>query len=153
MGAVWYDTHRYAESLAALRRALALNPKLRGAQAAIGRALLMLGRTREAREAFGREAHELVRETGLAIAEQKLGNRVAAQRALDKLRADLGDSALYQQAQVAAQWGERDVAVRLLTRARELGDSGLIFMNTDPLLDPLRALPAFDALRRQLGFE
>ncbi|MGB8692044.1 MAG: TIR domain-containing protein [Steroidobacteraceae bacterium] len=153
MGAVLYDTHRYAESLAALRRALALNPKLRGAQAAIGRALLMLGRTREAREAFGREAHELVRETGLAIAEQKLGNRVAAQRALDKLRADLGDSALYQQAQVAAQWGERDAAVRLLTRARELGDSGLIFMHTDPLLDPLRALPAFDALRRQLGFE
>ena len=153
MGAVLYDTRRYAESLVALRRALSLNPKLSGAQAAIGRALLMLGRTLEARDAFGREAHELVRETGLAIAERKLGNRAAAQRALDKLRADLGDSALYQQAQVAAQWGERDAAVRLLTRARALGDSGLIFMHTDPLLDPLRTLPAFDALRRQLGFE
>ena len=79
--------------------------------------------------------------------------RSAARQALDKLRTDLGDSALYQQAEVAAQWGERDTAMKLLTRAKALGDSGLIYLQTDPLLDPLRALPAFDALRRQLGFE
>ena len=153
MGSVLYATRRYAESLAPLHQSLRLNPLLSGAQAAIGRALLMLGRTREAREAFGRESHELVRETGVAIAEQKLGNRPAARQALDKLRTDLGDSALYQQAEVAAQWGERDTAMKLLTRAKALGDSGLIYLQTDPLLDPLRALPAFDALRRQLGFE
>lgn len=153
LGSVLYAARRYAASLLPLQRALTLNPKLSGAQAAIGRALLMLGRTREAREAFGREPHELVRETGVAIAEQRLGNRTLARQALDKLRTDLGDSALYQQAQVAAQWGERDAAMKLLLRARSAGDSGLIYLHTDPLLNPLRSLPAFDGLRRQLGFE
>jgi len=152
-GSVLYAARRYQESLAPLQRALALNPNLANAQSAIGRALLQLGRVPEARAAFTREPHKLVRETGLAIAEQKLGNKAPAAQALDQLRNDLGDSALYQQAEVAAQWGERELALKLLTRARSLGDSGLIYLHTDPLLDPLRGLPAFDALRRQLGFE
>jgi TolB-like protein len=152
-GSVLYAARRYAESLAPLQRALALNPALANAHAALGRSLLLLGRTREARAAFAREPHELVRETGVAIAEQQLGNKALAAQALEKLRSDLGDSALYQQAEVAAQWGERDAALKLLARARALGDSGLIYLQTDPLLDPLRAVPAFDALRRQLGFE
>jgi TolB-like protein/Flp pilus assembly protein TadD len=152
-GTVLYATRRYGEALVALHQALSLNPKLSGAQAAIGRTLLMLGRKREAREAFAHEPHALVRETGVAIAEQQLGNAVLARQALERLRTDLGDSALYQQAQVAAQWGERDTALKLLTRARSLGDSGLIYLQTDPLLNPLRSLPAFDTLRRQLGFE
>ncbi len=150
---VLYAAHRYAESLTPLRRALTLNPKLSGAQAASGRALLMLGQPRAARAAFGREPHDLVRETGVAIAEWQLGNKPAARQALDQLRTGLGDRALYQQAQVAAQWGEPEVAMKMLARARTLGDSGLIYLQTDPLLDPLRTLPAFDALRRQLGFE
>jgi Flp pilus assembly protein TadD len=152
-GSVLYAARRYQESLAPLQRALALNPNLANAQSAIGRALLQLGRVPEARAAFVREPHKLVRATGLAIAEQRLGNKAAATQALDQLRNDLGDSALYQQAEVAAQWGERELALKLLTRARSLGDSGLIYLHTDPLLDPLRGLPAFDALRRQLGFE
>ena len=41
----------------------------------------------------------------------------------------------------------------LLQRARELGDSGLIYAQTDPLLDPLRSLPAFQQLLQQLGFD
>ena len=153
LGSVLYATRRYSESLAPLHQALTLNPNLANAHAAIGRALLQLGRTHEAREAFAREPHKLVRETGVAIAEQRLGNRALAEQARERLRSELGDSALYQQAEVAAQWGELAAALQLLTRARSLGDSGLIYLQTDPLLDPLRAMPAFDALRRQLGFE
>jgi len=153
MGSVLYAIRRYEQSLAPLQQALALNPKLSNAESAIGRSLLMLGRTREARAAFGRETHELVRETGVAIAERQLGNKAAALQALEKLRTDLGDSALYQQAQVAAQWGESDAAMKLLLRARALGDSGLIYLQTDPLLDPLRGRADFKSLRLQLGFE
>ena len=153
MGTVLYAARQYADALVPLRQALSLNAKLSGAQAAIGRCLLMLGRTREARAAFVLEPHELVRETGLAITDKRLGDKTAAQHALDKLRTDLGDSALYQQAEVAAQWGERDSATTMLTRALTLGDSGLIYLHTDPLLDPLRSLPGFIALHRRLGFE
>ena len=54
----------------------------------------------------------------------------------------LGDSALYQQAEVLAQWGRTDDALTALERAHRIGDSGLIYAATDPLLDPLRAQPA-----------
>jgi len=69
-----------------------------------------------------------------------------------RLVAQLGDSALYQQAQVVAQWGQSSEALALLRRARESGDSGLIFLDTDPLLDPLRKQPAFNQLLSELGF-
>ena len=153
MGSVLYAAHRYADVLPHVRRALAMNPKLSGAHAAIASALLMLGRTGAARDAYLEEPHGLVRLTGLAITEQKLNHAAAARAAMSKLVNDLGDSALYQQAEVRAQWGERDAAMSLLRRARALGDSGLIYARTDPLLDPLRPLPQFGELLRQLGFD
>jgi TolB-like protein/tetratricopeptide (TPR) repeat protein len=153
MGSVLYAAHRYADVIPHVNRALAMNPKLSGAHAAIGNALLMLGRTREAREAFLAEPHRLVRLTGLAITEKALGNKSAARKALDSLVSQLGDSALYQQAEVRAQWHDIDGALTLLRRARELGDSGLVFARTDPLLEPLRRRPEFGELLRQLGFD
>ena len=153
MGSVLYAAHRYADVLPHLNRALAMNPKLSAAHAALGSALLMLGRTRQARDAYLAEPHKLLRLTGLAISERKLGNEAAAREAMNKLVNELGDSALYQQAEVRAQWGERDTAMSVLERARSVGDSGLIYARTDPLLDPLRPLPGFGALLTQLGFD
>ena len=152
MGHVLYAARRYADAIAPINRALALNPKLPGAHAGIGDALLMLGRSREAREAYLQEGQKMLRLPGLAIVERQLSNEAAARGALDQLVRDLGDSALYQQAEVRAQWGEHEAAMTSLTRARALGDSGLIYLRTDPLLDPVRALPAFGELLTQLGF-
>jgi len=59
---------------------------------------------------------------------------------------------LYQQAQVLAQWGEPDTALERLQRARQVGDSGLIYARNDPLLDPLRGRPEFSRLLQGLGF-
>jgi TolB-like protein/Tfp pilus assembly protein PilF len=153
MGSVLYEARRYAEAIPHIDRALTMNPKLSGAHAALGNALLALGRTREARDAYLEESKANVRLTGIAIAEHKLGNEAAARGAMDKLVTGLGDSVLYQQAQVRAQWGEREAAVSVLRRARQLGDSGLIYVRTDPLLDPLRQLPQFRELLTQLGFD
>jgi hypothetical protein len=99
------------------------------------------------------ETHDSARLTGLAIVERRLGDEAAARSAMDKLVAALGDSGLYQQAEVKAQWGERDAAMAVLRRARALGDSGLIYVHTDPLLDPLRSLQEFHELLSQLGFD
>ncbi len=153
MGSVLYAAHRYADAIPPVSRALALNAKLSGAHAAIGNALLMLGRTREARDAFRAEPHRLVRLTGLAITEKALGNEAGAREAMDSLVTQLGDSALYQQAEVRAQWHDPEGALTLLRRARALGDSGLVFARTDPLLEPLRQRPEFVELLGQLGFD
>lgn len=153
LGSVYYMARRHGDALPAFRKALELNPKLSNARARSGMALLMLGHGPEARAEFLKEPHDLLRLTGLAVVEHKLGHEAAAREARTRLVTDLGDRALYQQAQVAAQWGEQAGAMALLGRARKLGDSGLSYASTDPLLDPLRALPAFGALLRQLGFD
>ena len=152
-GWVHYAARRYADALPPLHHALILNAKLSNAHASIGDAQLQLGRLPEAREAYALEPSDPFRLAGLAIIERKVGNEAAAQAANAELIATLGDSALYQQAQVLAQWGERDAALARLSRARQVGDEGLLYSHRDPLLDPLRADVRFQQLQRDLGFE
>ena len=54
---------------------------------------------------------------------------------------------------VRAQWGRHDAAIAALGRARELGDSGLIYARNDPFLDPLRDDARFVELLNRLGFD
>jgi TolB-like protein/DNA-binding winged helix-turn-helix (wHTH) protein/Flp pilus assembly protein TadD len=152
VGTVHYAARNYSEVLPNVRHALTLNPKLSGAHAIIGNSLFMLGRAEEARAEYRLERHSLVRLPALAIVERKLGDAAASRAAFDELVRTLGDGALYQQAQVHAQWGEADAAIALLERARAAGDSGLIYLRTDPLLDPIRARPEVKALLQRLGF-
>lgn len=151
-GWVAYAARRYANAIPMLQRALKLNPKITNAHASIGDANLLLGRISEAREAYAAEPADPFRLAGLAIAEHRLGNTAAAGAAKDRLIAQIGDSALYQQAQVQAQWGEPDTAVALLLRARGIGDAGLLYSYTDPLVDSLRSDPRFRRLQQELGF-
>ena len=152
-GSIDYAARNYAESILHARRALALNPRMSRANAAIGDAMLMLGRGEEARAAYAAEPVEDFRLTGAAIVEHRLGNTAAAIEAKSKLVEDLGDRVLYQQAQILAQWGERDAAIARLERARRIGDSGLIYLRNDPLLDPLRSDPRFARLLEGIGFD
>ena len=50
------------------------------------------------------------------------------------------------------RWGDRAKALEWLETALRLRDPGLIFLETDPLLDPLRKEPRFQAVERQLKF-
>jgi hypothetical protein len=59
---------------------------------------------------------------------------------------------MYQQAEVMAQWGKSDDALARLRRAREVGDSGLSIIATDPMLDPVSNDPRFRKLVSDLGF-
>jgi TolB-like protein len=153
MASVLYAARRYDDMAAPLERALALNAKVSRVHSALGNMLLQTGRTAAAHKEFAREPQAMSRLTGLAIAQHKLNQTAEANKTWQQLLADLGDSALYQQAQVQSQWGNKDEAMALLQRARKLGDSGLIYAQTDPLLDPLRSLPAFQQLLQQLGFD
>jgi TolB-like protein/Tfp pilus assembly protein PilF len=150
-GSVDYAARRYEEALLPLRRALELNPRISNAHAFIGFCHTQLGRLKDAKAEFEAEPTEFFRLTGLAIVEQKLGNRPAAEKAYADLVQAMGEGALYQQAEILAQWGQSREAIARLWRARRIGDSGLTSLATDPLLDPLRKDPDFIKLLNELN--
>jgi TolB-like protein/Tfp pilus assembly protein PilF len=142
-GLVQYLAHNYAEAIPLLRQALQLNPKLRNANGNIGHSLLMLNKLAEARAAYVLEPAALLRLPGLAIVEKKLGDSQAGEKAMAQLISELGDNALYQQAQIRAQWGDAKGALDALRKAKVVGDAGLLQAGVDPLLMPLRKVPEF----------
>jgi TolB-like protein/tetratricopeptide (TPR) repeat protein len=150
-GSVAYAARRYADALPPLKHALQLNPKIGFAHALTGNCLLGLGRTADALKEFQAEPEDQFRLTGLAITQNRLGNRAAAEKAYADLQAGVGDAAVYQQAEVLAQWGRRDESLRKLARAREVGDSGLTYAATDVMLDPLRRDPRFTQFLKGLN--
>ena len=143
---------RYPDAIAAVGRALALNPAMNGAHSVAGDAWLLEGDAAKARAEYAAEPQEMVRLTGLASAEFRLGNRAAADAALAALIARGGDNSFYQQAQIHAQRGAIDAAMAALARARAVGDTGLVQLKSDPLLDPLRRDQRFTALLAGLNF-
>ncbi len=140
------------EALALFARALEQSPKLAFVQAQIATANLRLNKLAEARAAYAAEPIEIFRLSGLAIVDRKMGNLAAANQSFATLIKSAGDSALYQQAEVLAQWGDTAGAMTALHRAVTVGDSGLTTLLIDPLLDPLRSDPEFSNLLKRLGF-
>jgi hypothetical protein len=151
-GSIEYAARRFNESLAPVRKALAMNPKMSQAHAALGDALVNLGSLEQAQAEYAAEPIADFRLTGLAIAAHRRGQAGASRAAMDQLLAE-GDRVLYQQAQVLAQWGDPDAAMAALQAAREHGDSGLIYSRNDPFLDPLRGDPRMAKLLDGLGFD
>jgi len=71
---------------------------------------------------------------------------------LAKYKSAWGENYAYEYATIYAQWGDRTKALELLETAMRLRDAGLCFLKTDPLLDPLRNEPRFQAIERALKF-
>jgi TolB-like protein len=151
-GSIEYAARNYAASIAPARAALAMNPRMSRAHAAIGDAMFMLGQWPAARAEYLAEPAKDFAATGLAVVEHKLGDRAAAAQSRRAVEAE-GDRLLYQQAQVLAQWGELEAAMTSLQRALAMGDSGLVYARNDPLLDPLRQDPRFGELLKRIGFD
>jgi tetratricopeptide (TPR) repeat protein len=152
-GTIEYAARRFKASIPPMRKALEMNPGMSVAHAAIGDALVNLGDLAQARTEYLAEPVADFRLTGLAIVEHRSGSRDAARTAMTRLVDELGDVVLYQQAQVLAQFGEVEEAIARLLKARELGDSGLVYARNDPFLDPLRGDPRVQAMLAGMGFD
>jgi len=88
----------------------------------------------------------------LAVSYDKLRRRGDAEAELATMKAAFGDAAAYQYAETYAQWGDRGKALEWLDTALRLRDPGLIQLKTDPLMDPLRKEPRFQAIERAMKF-
>jgi Putative Zn-dependent protease, contains TPR repeats len=151
-GRIHFAKGDYPAAIESARRALALNPEISGAHGDIGNALLMLGKPKEALPEFAREKAGLLALPGEAIAAHRNGDAPRARSALDRLIAEEGDNGLYQQAQVYAQMGRSDEALTALDNAFAEQDSGLVYLFSDPLLDPLRQTARFKSLLARTHF-
>jgi TolB-like protein/Tfp pilus assembly protein PilF len=149
---VHYCARRYDEVITACKRALGLNARLLLAHAYWGDALLQKGEYAEAQSVFDKEPDQMTRLTGLAITRHRQGDTTAAEASRAALVKAFGDGSTYQQAQILAQWGQPLEAMQKLVLARQIGDVGLAYAGTDPLLDPLRKTPEFSNLLKDLGF-
>ncbi len=94
-------------------------------------------------EWYEKEPLEFLRDTGLAIAYNKLGQQDRAQQSLDNLIELNGEDASYQYGQIYAQWGQPEKALDHLQHAWEIRDPGFILLKMDRFLDPIRDEPAF----------
>jgi tetratricopeptide (TPR) repeat protein len=88
----------------------------------------------------------------LAVVYDKLGRHADAQAVFAKFKAAQGDASAYQYATIYAQWGNQAMALHWLEAALRLRDPGLVYLKTDPLLDPLRKQPRFQAIEHELKF-
>jgi tetratricopeptide (TPR) repeat protein len=115
--------------------------------------LYALGESERARlDCESQERTDWVSQQCLAVVYEKLGRRADAQAELAKMMTVLGDAAAYQYASVYAQWGDRSKALEWLEKAMRLRDPGLQQLKPDPLMDPVRQEPRFQAVLRELRF-
>jgi serine/threonine-protein kinase len=159
------SARRYDEALAAYQDGLSLRPKNDLWWAASGGQLIYyaLGdfeKMRAVCEGVGEAVKDF--QDCLALAYHKLGRQADAETALARFKALEGNAGAYGYATIYAQWGNTPKALEWLETAlqvrnavcRRPSEAGecLINLKTDPLLDPLRQEPRFQAIERELKF-
>jgi TolB-like protein/Flp pilus assembly protein TadD len=152
LGRALYVARRYEEAAGAFAEGLSIAPDFKATYAERGLAFYGLGDLEHARASCELKPDYWFSQPCLAVIYDKLGRHADAEAALSKLTAALGDAAAYQYATIYAQWGNRAKALEWLETALRQRDGGSIYLKTDPLLDPVRNQPRFQAIERELRF-
>jgi tetratricopeptide (TPR) repeat protein len=152
LGGTLYFSRQNSEALAAYQDALALDPEHPVVRAYLGLIHYALGDFDGARASCEIASEYSLTQECLAITYDKLGRHADAENMLAKLKAWGGDRAAYDYARIYAQWGNLPQALAWLETALRLRDGNLAAMKVDPLLDPLRKEPRFQAVMRELKF-
>lgn len=142
---------RYPEAIEVMRQMATLAPG-RNQSARLGYYAMLLGDYDEAAKLLRASTNEgsivLANRAALAV---RLGDRSEAEHLLRQIELE-GDYGYFQMAGVLAQLGRKDEAFAALDKAWDNRDSGLTTLLVDPLLDPLRADPRFDAIVKRIDF-
>jgi TolB-like protein/tetratricopeptide (TPR) repeat protein len=151
------DTLRYArrydEAIAAYQASIAVDPEhsaesyaLRGLSYYLAGNLSLAQSSCEVRPDYFRS------QVCQAVIYDRLGRHGDAAAVVAKIMQSGGEAAAYQYTEIYTQWGDRRAALDWLEKAMRLRDPGLVYTKTDPLLDPLRKEPRFQAIERELRF-
>jgi TolB-like protein/DNA-binding winged helix-turn-helix (wHTH) protein len=152
LGQSLYRARRYADAVVAFSDVLALNPQHPDSAALRGLAYYGLNDFQNARASCAATPDNDARQWCLALTYERLARHDDAEAALAKLRAATGDRWAYRCATIYAQWGHRSQALESLESAWRLRVQELRWLKVDPLMDPLRKEPRFQAVERRLRF-
>ena len=152
LGQVLYVARRYQESVATFGDVISLDTDYKAAYSWRGLAYYAHGDYQSARSSCESKPDYWISKWCLAVAYDKLGRQADAQAGLKKWQATGGDAGAYQYATIYAQWGDTAQALEWLATAMRVRDSGLTYLKVDPLMDPLRKEPRFQAILRNLTF-
>jgi len=148
----FYFSRRYPQAAAAATEAVNLDPEYTEAYGDRGFAQYGFGDFERARSSCEAKPDFWFSQWCLAVTYDKLGRHAEAKAELAKLNAAYGDAEAYPYATIYAQWGDKPKALEWLETAMRLRDPGLVYLKTDPLMDPLRKEPRFHAIERELKF-
>ncbi len=153
LGQALVALRRYPEAVAAYNDAEALPSTTPGPfLATIGTAYYLLGDFESARASCEENRDDSESQSCLAKTYEKLGRHADAEAVFAKLRSTRGDAWAYEYGQIYAQWGNTAKALEWLESALRLRNPDLVRLKTEPLLDPLRKEPRFQAIERELKF-
>jgi len=153
LGDTLRSARRYREAIAAYQDSIAMEPEHSAeAYARRGLSYFLAGDPAQAQSSCEAKPDYFESWVCQAVIYHRLGRHDAAAAALARLVKLGGDGAAYQYVEIYTQWGERTAALDWLEKAKRLGDPGLIYLKTDPLMDPLRKEPRFQAVMQELQF-
>jgi TolB-like protein/DNA-binding winged helix-turn-helix (wHTH) protein/Tfp pilus assembly protein PilF len=80
------------------------------------------------------------------------GRTAEGEADLAHMRTLIGDNGAFLYATIYARWGHPAQAVQWLQTAYRVSDPGLINLQIDPMLEPIRGTPEYKEIRAKLGF-
>jgi TolB-like protein len=152
LGMALFAARRFREAATAFAEAISLNADFTPAYVLRGLAFYGYGDLDSARTSCEAKRDYWFSQWCLALVYEKLGRHADAEAGLAKMKVAQGDRAAYHYGTIYAQWGDGPKALDWLATAVRARNSALEYLKTDPLLDPLRNDPRFQAIERQLRF-
>jgi TolB-like protein/Flp pilus assembly protein TadD len=152
LGLAYQYVDRLADAEERFRKVIQLSPEYNGAYEQLGLTLLLMGREEEALKAYEQEIDDAARMKGLALANFALGNRAAADAALQNLINDWGDQWPSEIVHVYAYRGEIDNAFEWLEKEYEkYGAAGWGEWRRQRLFDNLHGDPRWESFLEKVG--
>jgi len=150
---VLFLLHRFPLAVAAASHSLQLDPSGNYVRSILANSLLMMRRYAEAAAEYSKLPDDDANAVpGRAVLAALTEGGKASDRLLERLRATFGDTVNYECARVYGQRGDADTAIAYLQKAVASRNVGLIFVISDPFLDPIRTDARLSRIIRALDF-
>ena len=151
----YFNARRYGEALVEAQKVIDLDGGFADAYRVLGRATLMLGDAQGAYEAFSTATLLMngaaVSRSDQAVALARAGRYDEARDALAELESSEDYVPAPLIAQVYANLGEHDAAIRWIREAVDDAERGVVFLGINPLYDPIRDDARFKAILSDLN--